>query len=203
MDALKKQVEDSQTQMMELQRKMGVLGYDSTHNQLQSSLTDLLNAEGAAKIARITAESRYRMVEGLDANSLEGSIEMMPGTAPGELNSLRAQIATEKAEYARLTTDSASGIGPNHPTAKNLRSHIDQLQKSLDAEQGRLLLQAKENFQAAKAEEDKIEQDLEEKRAEAYKQGDDLILYTLLQREYDQNPHALRRTAAAAGNRQG
>jgi succinoglycan biosynthesis transport protein ExoP len=31
-------VERSQEQMMDLQRKLGVLGYDSTHNQLQSSL---------------------------------------------------------------------------------------------------------------------------------------------------------------------
>jgi succinoglycan biosynthesis transport protein ExoP len=64
LDELKSEVEQAQEQMMELQRKMGTLGYDSTHNQLQASLEDLLGAEGAAKIARITAESRYRMVAG-------------------------------------------------------------------------------------------------------------------------------------------
>ena len=41
----------AQNQMMDLQRKMGTLGYDSTHNQLQASLSDLLSAEGAARIA--------------------------------------------------------------------------------------------------------------------------------------------------------
>jgi capsular exopolysaccharide synthesis family protein len=187
LDDLKSQVEQAQEQMMQLQRKMGTLGYDSTHNQLQASLSDLLGAEGAAKIARITAESRYRMVAGMDVNTIEGSIEMTPGTVAGELNSLRAQIATEKAEYARLTTDTVSGIGPNHPTAKSMKSHIDQLQKELDAEQNRILLQAKENYLAAKAAEDNIEGELEAKRVEAYKQGDDLVLYALLQREYDQN----------------
>ncbi len=35
LDKLKAQVEDSQEQMMQLERKLGVLGYDSTHNQLQ------------------------------------------------------------------------------------------------------------------------------------------------------------------------
>jgi capsular exopolysaccharide synthesis family protein len=187
LDELRSKVENAQEQMMTLQRKMGTLGYDSTHNQLQASLSDLLGAEETARIARITAESRYRMVAGMDVNAIEGSIETTPGTAPGELTSLRAQIASEKAEYARLTTDSVTGIGPNFPTAKNMKSHIDELQKELDAEQKRILLQAKETWLAAQAAEDKIEQDLEEKRAEAYKQGDDLILYAQWQREYDQN----------------
>jgi len=34
---------------MQLERKLGVLGYDSTHNQLQSSLEELLTAEGSAR----------------------------------------------------------------------------------------------------------------------------------------------------------
>ena len=38
------------------------------------------------------------MVAGMDVNTIEGSIETTPGTAPGELGALRAQIASEKAE---------------------------------------------------------------------------------------------------------
>ncbi len=184
---LKTKVETSQEEMMELQRQLGVLGYDSTHNQLQSSLEALLNAEDGAKVARITAESRYRMVAGMDPNTIEQSIEMTPGTLPGELNSLRSQIESEKAEYARLTTDTVNGIGPNHPMAKSLKAHIDVLTNQLTAEQNRIELQAKEYYLAAKGTEDKIEQELEEKKAESYKQGDDLVRYTLLQREYEQN----------------
>jgi len=44
LDELKRSVADSQQQMMELQRKLGVLSYDSTHNQLSASLDELLNA---------------------------------------------------------------------------------------------------------------------------------------------------------------
>jgi succinoglycan biosynthesis transport protein ExoP len=68
--------------MMQLERKLGVLGYDSTHNQLQSSLEELLTAEGAAKVARIAAESRYRMIAGMDPNTIDESIETTPGTSP-------------------------------------------------------------------------------------------------------------------------
>ncbi len=93
LDELKSEVERSQQQMMELQRKLGVLGFDSTHNQLQTSLEELLSAEGTAKIARITAEQRYLMVRSMDASTIGESIDATPGTMPGELNALRSQLA--------------------------------------------------------------------------------------------------------------
>jgi capsular exopolysaccharide synthesis family protein len=190
LDKLKAQVGESQEEMMRLERKLGVLGYDSTHsdsahNQLQQSLEDLLTAEGAAKIARITAESRYRMVAGMDPSTIDESIETTPGTAPAELNQLRGQLANAKASYSQLTAP--GGLGPNHPRAKELQATIDTLTKEIATEQSRLELQAKETFLAAKATEEKTEQELDARKKEAYQQGDDLVRYTLLQREYEQN----------------
>ena len=40
---------------------------------------------------------------------------------------------------------------------------------------------------AAQAIEDKTEQELDARKAEAYKQGDDLVAFTLVQREFEQN----------------
>ena len=42
LDKLRAKVEQEQEQTMQLQRQTGALGYDSTHNQLQTSLEDLL-----------------------------------------------------------------------------------------------------------------------------------------------------------------
>ena len=64
LDDLKQQVETSQEQMMDLQRRLGVLGFDPSHNQISTSLDDLSKAAGDAKIARIIAESRYRVLSG-------------------------------------------------------------------------------------------------------------------------------------------
>lgn len=187
LDKLKSEEEKSQEEMMGLQRKLGVLGYDSTHNQLETSLENLLTAEETAKVARITAESRYLMVKGMDPNTIEGSIETTPGTMPGELNGLRSQLATVKATYAQLTAQSAEGLGPNHPRIKALQDQISELTKEIATEQNRLELQAKENFLAAKAAEDKTEQELDARKADAYKQGDDLVRLTVVQREYEQD----------------
>jgi polysaccharide biosynthesis transport protein len=183
LDDLKAQVERSQQQMMDLQRKLGVLGYDSTHNQLQASLENLLDAEETAKVVRMTAESRYAMVSTMDPNTIEGSIETTPGTAPGALTSLRAQLATARSQYSEL----GATLGARNPRMQALQDSINLLTKEITAEQSRLELQAKETYLAAKASEDKIQQELDARKADAYKQGDDLVEYTLVQREYEQN----------------
>jgi capsular exopolysaccharide synthesis family protein len=183
LDELKLEVERSQQQMMDLQRKLGVLGYESTRNQVQASLEGLLTAEGAAKITRINAESRYLMVKEMDPNTIEGSIETTPGTMPGQFNGLRSQLASAKVDYQQML----GTLGPNHPQAKALQQKIDELTKAINTEQSRIELQAKETYLAAKADEDKTEQELDARKVEADKQGDDLVQFTVTQREYQQD----------------
>jgi len=183
LDDLKQQVQTSQERMMDLQRRLGMLGFDPSHNQISTSLEDLSKAAGDARIARIVAESRYRMLAGMDPNTMEGSIETTPGTAPGELNLLRGQVASAKANYAQME----STLGPNHPQAQALKAQIDELEKEIDAEQKRLLLQAKQNYVVARTNEDQTSAALEKQKSDAYKLRDDLVEYTVRQRDFESN----------------
>jgi succinoglycan biosynthesis transport protein ExoP len=183
LEGLKQEVETSQEQMMEMQRRLGVLGFDPNRNQITNSLDDLSRAVGAAKLARIIAEARYRVLSGMDPNTIEGTIELTPGTAPAELNQLRGQVAAARANYAQMQ----SSLGPNHPQAKALKAQIDELVKEIDAEQNRLLIQAKQNYVVARANEDQTTAALEAQKAEAYKLRDQLVEYTLRQREFEAN----------------
>lgn len=183
LDDLKQQVQTSQERMMDLQRRLGMLGFDPSHNQISTSLEDLSKAAGDARIARIVAESRYRMLAGMDPNTMEGSIETTPGTAPGELNLLRGQVASAKANYAQME----STLGPNHPQAQALKAQIDELDKEIDAEQKRLLLQAKQNYVVARTNEDQTSAALEKQKSDAYKLRDDLVEYTVRQRDFESN----------------
>jgi capsular exopolysaccharide synthesis family protein len=185
LDDLKTQLESTQEQMLQLERKLGVLAFDSQHNQLQSSLDQLLTAEGAARIARIAAEERYQMIKNMDPNTVDESIETTPGTLPGELTGLRSQRATLQAQYAQLT--GPGGLGTNHPRARQLRQQIDQITAEINTEHTRLETQARENFLAAQKTEQATEQELDAQKAQAYSQGDEMVRYTLLQREYEQN----------------
>jgi polysaccharide biosynthesis transport protein len=180
---LKQQVETSQEQMMDLQRRLGILGFDPTHNQISASLDDLAKASGAAKLARIIAEARYRVISGMDPDTIEGTIETTPGTAIGELSGLRSQLATSRASYATLE----SSLGPNHPQSKALKAQIDEYVKEIDQEQNRLIVQAKQNFVIARANEDQTTAALEKQKTDAYKLRDQLVEYTLREREFEAN----------------
>jgi capsular exopolysaccharide synthesis family protein len=183
LEGLKQEVETSQEQMMDLQKRLGILGFDPNRNQINNSLDDLSRAVGAAKLTRIIAEARYRVLSGMDPDTIEGTIELTPGTAPGELTQLRAQLAGARANYAQME----SSLGPNHPQAKALKAQIDELKKEIDAEQNRLLIQAKQNYVVARANEDQTTAALEAQKADAYKLRDQLVEYSLRQREFEAN----------------
>ncbi len=183
LDDLKQQVQTSQEQLMDLQKRLGVLGFDQNHSQINSSLEQLSKAANDARIARILAESRYRMLSNMDPNAIEASIESGPGAAPAELNMLRGQYATARAAYAQMD----STLGPNHPQAKAQKAQIDELAHQIDTEQQRLVLQAKEIFLAARTNENQTMAALEAQKSDAYKLRDDLVEYTIRQREFESN----------------
>jgi len=183
LDDLKRQVETSQERMIDLQRKLGMLGFDPSKNQNATALEDLSTAVAQAGINRILAEARYREMQTMDPNTIEDSLDPTRGAAPQVLTTLRNQIATAKASLADLETS----LGPNHPQYKAQRAQLQALEKEQDSEQNRLLAQAKENFIIAKSSEDRILASLEAQKAESYKMRDDLVEYTLRQREFESN----------------
>jgi len=183
LEGLKQEVETSQEQMMDMQRRLGILAFDPAHNQITTSLDDLSRAAGAAKLARIVAEARYRVISGMDPDTIEGALSATPGTAPGVLGQLRSQLAGTRSSYAQL----ASSEGPNNPQLKALKAQIDELVKEIDAEQNRLLIEAKQNYVVARANEDQTTAALEAQKTDAYKLRDQLVEYTLRQREFEAN----------------
>ena len=180
---LKDQVTASQDQVVELQRKLGTLGFDSSHNQIATSLDDLARAQGQARLARILAESRYRLLSGMDPNAMESSLDATPGAPAAQLTALRGQLATAKATFALNDTI----LAPKNPTELAERAQINELQKEVDAEQQRLLTQSRESFLLAKANEDQTTTALETQKSDAYKLRDDLVNYTIKQREFESN----------------
>jgi succinoglycan biosynthesis transport protein ExoP len=189
LDDLKQEVETSQAQMLDLQKRLGVLGFDATHNQIATSLDDLAKAAAQAKLERILAESRYRLLNNMDPNTIEGaSLDTVPGgQGLTALGTLRTSLANARAEYARLTAPGMEGLGPNHPLVVAAKSQMDQLTKEVQDEENRQLTQARSAYLLAKANEDQTDAALEQQKADAYKLRDDLVDLTIRQREYESN----------------
>jgi capsular exopolysaccharide synthesis family protein len=178
---LKKDVQHSQEQIIDLQRSMGVLGFDPSLNQVTANLADLNRAANAAEVARIDAETRYRVLAGLDRNAINQPLE--PGRVSPAVTSLRTQLDSARANLAQLSAT----LGPNHPQILGARDQIATLTRELGEEQDRVLADAKEAYVAAQAQEDQTKAALEARKAQAFQLRDDLVAYTLQQREFDSN----------------
>jgi succinoglycan biosynthesis transport protein ExoP len=183
LDDLKQQVQTSQERMLDVQKRLGILGFDPDHSQITASLEQLSTASNEARIARIMAESQYRMLNGMDPNTIEGPVMPQSGAAVSQLSTLRAQLATARAGLAQMESD----LGPNHPQVKAQKAQIDELAKEINTEQQRLVLQAKQNFLAARKNEEDTMASLESEKNKAYKLRDDLVEYTIRQREFESN----------------
>ena len=183
---LKQQVEDSQTRLIDLGRKLGITGVGADAQAGPSNnLTALTSALGQAQIRRILSQSRYQTLNNTEANAVDNSIDPAAGsaasTAPSPLASLRSERETAEAQYAELTAN----LGPRMPAVKALHAHIEALNKAITEEQNRLLIQARQNVAAARTDEETLHSALDTERADAYKRRDDLIAYNFRQREYE------------------
>jgi succinoglycan biosynthesis transport protein ExoP len=180
LDDLKQQVETSQEQMLDLQKQLGVLGFDPKDNQITSTLDELNKAAGSAEIARISAETRYDVLSSMDPSILD---QAGNAYAPSNVSALRNQLDLARTNLALLdATD-----GPNNPNEKKLRSQIAELTKEISEEETRILSETKQAYLAAKAQESQTNSALDAEKVAAYKLRDDLLEYTLREREFESN----------------
>jgi len=183
LDDLKQQVETSQEQLMALQEPLGMSVMDPGHNQISSDLDTLSAAADEARIQRIIAEARYRVLSSNDSSGIEGLEAANNGTNPSLLASLRQQLATLQTQLAQQSVE----LGPNHPTVKQLRAQIASVTTEMDQEKSRLLVQSKTQLNAAATDEQMTEAALDAEKNDAYKLRDNLIQYQIRQREFDSN----------------
>ncbi len=206
MDDLRAVVQNSQNRMVDLQRKLGVMALDPDHSLMVQEFGDLQKNVADASQQRLLAEARYRILRSLPPDQIQDSATAI-GSSGGlgtqsMLATLRAQRASDEADLARLQPV----YGPNYPQVKQLRAQEESLDKSISAEEQRVIAEANNAFELAQTAQNKAQAMLDAKTHELYGQRDDLVQYMLLSQEYDSNRHmyenivsSLREAAVDAG----
>ena len=169
--------------MIDLGKRLGVLGFDTSHNEITSGIDDLTRAASQAQINRIVVESRYRVLTGMDPGALDASVGSVSGQSDQALGGLRSQRETLKAQLSGLDVT----LGPHNPQERALRAQITSLDQQINDEQNRVVVQARENLVAARANESQTRGALESAKTNAYRLRDDLVEYTIRQREFESN----------------
>lgn len=178
LDDLKQQVETSQEQLLELQKKLGVLGFDPKDNQITSTLDSLSKAAGSAELERIAAETHYQVLSSMDPSILD---QAGSAYAPSNVSSLRSQLNAARSRLAQIDTTE----GPNHPDEKEIQNQIAELNRQVTTEENRILSEAKQAYLAAKAQETQTNSALDAEKATAYELRNDLLQYNLREREFE------------------
>jgi len=183
LDDLKQQVESSQTQMLNLQKKIGIVALDPGKSQTASSIETLTTAADNAEIDRIMAESRYRVLAGMDRDALDQTVANAgQNVAASHLTALRADRDSAVSALAELTNK--RGLGPNHPQVIAANAHIAELSQQIQEEQTRVLAQAKQTMVAMQANETNTRAALEAEKEAADRMEDDLNAYHIRESEY-------------------
>jgi capsular exopolysaccharide synthesis family protein len=225
LDDLKHQVETSEAQMIDVQKRLGIIGLDPTHSEVVTNVDDMARASAQARVTRILAEARYRTLSGIGSSPIDpATINAPPAIAAGAANpapagaapsantpttggeatfstqtqNLRIQLANLESAYAQ----SQATLGPNHPAVRAQKAQIAELTRQVNLETSRMLQASKEAYLIARNTEDKTTATLDSVRNDAYKLRDDLVEYNLRQREYESNRtlyDSLRQRLRAAG----
>lgn len=187
LDDLKQQVESSQEQLMDLQKRIGVLGLGADASkpattQVAAAVEALSEAAIKAKVDRILAESRYRVLANSDPSLLESAVSSQGGGASG-LTKLRDDAADTRAQIAQ----SLVTLGPKNPQILALQAHLQAVERETKTEENRILTEAKQALVAAQANEAQTTAALEDQKNQSYQLRDDLVEYTLRQRDYETN----------------
>lgn len=165
----------SRQQIINLPAQSGNGTTTSERSIVADDLAALNTALSEATAARIQAEARYRQ-----AGNAGASTEALRNQAINNLRQKRAELA---AEYQRLMVQ----FEPEYPTAKAIKSQIDQLDRSIAREEGRVSGSLEADYREARDRESALQAKVDQLKASYLDLRRRSIQYNIYQQEVDTN----------------
>jgi succinoglycan biosynthesis transport protein ExoP len=187
LDDLKSVIANDQVELVALQGKLGVIGFDPHNNEFLAtqSLDSFTKAASAATIDRIVAESKYRYLEESDPNLIEGEVNVLSQeTSAGDSNGLLEKLRSSRAEAAAGYANLNARFGSKYPEVKQAKAQLDELDREVKAEQSRIKNQAKLAFKAAVSNENKTNAEVREQKHEVFRSHGEMTRYLTLLSDY-------------------
>jgi polysaccharide biosynthesis transport protein len=195
LEDLKKQAHDLQARVVELQRYTGIysLGedaqgrdqvYSATLDQLQQATTALSTATSS----RIMKGALYDTISHGDPemiSSLAGSsIGASSATVQNSLTLLQ-NLRTQQATVAAQLAQDTSKFGSDYPKLADERSNLAYINKAVNDEIERIGERAKNDYEASRTTESKLQSVYDERKLQAGKLNDRAIEYGIAKQEAD------------------
>lgn len=169
----KAKLEESERKLIEYAHKEGLVITDEKGQTLAAqNLVQLNGALMSAREERIRAQAR--------ANSGVVSTEMLTASA---VSILRQQRATLMGQYQQKL----AVFKPDYPEMQQLKQQVDEVNRQIDAEMGRVGSTVKAEYSAAAAQENALASQIASLRSEAFTAEGSNIEYSILKRDVDTN----------------
>ena len=201
---LRKQSEDLQAKVVELQRDSGVftLGgatetdgkaqggtgiYSSVLDRLQQSTASLTQAESSRILKRAIYEAAKsgdaELISGLAGNSNSGGLSAGISNSLTLIQNLRLQQATLQGQYDQL----AAKFGPAYPKLDELRGNLAAINKAIADERARIEDRAQSDYEVSQKVEDSARNVFNQQKQDADKLNDKAIQYTIVKQEAEES----------------
>ena len=176
-EELKAKLERSEADLNRFRQAHGVVSIDKGENIVVDRLMDINRQLTAARAQRLEAESLNSVVQ--DKSTQYLSQVLTQGMVPA----LRSNLLGLEAEKIKQSTV----LKPDHPRMIELNQQINQVKQSLDAEINNVLRGIRENYVAARAKEQALENEAQKQQRVALALKEVGVQYAVLQEEVNVN----------------
>jgi capsular exopolysaccharide synthesis family protein len=186
LDDLKQQVERDEDNLLKIQSRLGIVGIDQSHDILVTELEDLTKAADEARVERIIAEARYRILSTGDSDLLDtGQDNLGPNRPNSSQLSLLANLRIQKAQTEARLAGLSAQFGTAYPDVKQASAELSTLNREIEQEQTHVLNQAHQSFAAASDNEQNSFATLQTKKSQAFQMQNDMVQYQILLHDYE------------------
>ena len=199
LNGLRKQSEDLQAKVVDLQRDSGVFAFGQTDSQgheqvftpeldrLQQATLQLEQAQSASimkgALYHVVKDGDPELISGLAGNGMLSGASAGVSGSLALLQSLRAEEAETQAKLKELSAK----FGPGYPKVAELQSSLDSTQKSIHDEAGRVAARVQNDYMVAQQIEDKDRAVYLNEKEQAESQNDKAVQYQIARQEATQS----------------
>lgn len=174
---LKLKLEESEKQLVEFAQQQGIVSIDQQQSPAAQELQSINASLATAQQQRIEAEAKFRRSQSTAADALP---EVLLSSIVGQLKNRRTELLSEYQEKLRI-------FKPGYPAMEQLKSQIDEIDRQLAGEVGRIKNSIRSEFEAARSAESMLGLRLAELKTQLLDLQGRSIQYNIIKREVDTN----------------
>lgn len=176
LDELKKQVQQSQNDLVDYQRQKNLIGLDAEGNNLVTDDLRTVNGQLAeAKADRIVKEARFKLAQTRNPDLL---VSVAPQTVLGSLRQQEADLLVQQAQLQ-------SKFGPEYPKIREIQKQVAAVKRDIDNEITNLTERFSAEYMASVKTEALLQNRLDAAKQEAYRANESSAQFEILKHGAD------------------